>query len=735
MTNVGSPLRVIQTDFRSGEVDPLLYMRVDSKMYPSGAKSLRNCILRAGGAVSRRPGSTRLAALASQRNLISFEYDADEKYILAFGAAALAIYDGTGSLVTSFSGSTDCPWSTYQIASEMTFAQAGDTMVICHSSFQPKILRRTSLTTFAMSTFAFDAAPNNALIYQPYIKFAAADVTLTVSSASVGTGRTVTASSAIFSSAWVGETIRVLGSELTITGYTSTTVVTASVKKAVQRRLDPNPFLSQEASKVIEVTHPYHGLVSGVSVTVSGAIGGLVTTFVYAEINGSFTVTVIDEDRYTITSTSADNANISADFGGPNVTITTTAATRDWEEQTFNARRGWPSACAFHEDRLWLGGSTTLPDGLFSSKTGLYYNFDVGEGEDDASIQTTLGSPRVARIKNILAGSVLQIFTEGAEFVAKQSDGVGLTPATISIRPQTPYGSGKIRPRAFDGATLFVQGNGKTVREFDYVDASDGFQAVDITTLSQHLITEVVSMDVLYGSNTRTEQYAFLVNDDGTMAVFHSNRGEGLAGWVPWETAPGHLFESVCVLGSNLYVSTLRGTDRWLEKIELDNPDVTLDWAVTQSGAASTSWSLTSVYASQTLEVTSNDYYLGTVVANGSGVITTPASVTTITAGLNFDFEVIPLSPDMQLPDGPMTGEKRRISSAIIHVHDSLSLAVDGRSVVTTQIGADLSVAPARISRKIRRFLLGYDRDPVVTLSQLAPLPVTILGMTMEISL
>jgi hypothetical protein len=734
VANLSSPIRIVQTDFRSGELDPLLYMRVDSKIYPSGARTLRNCILRAGGSVGRRPGTTNVNIITGKARTIAFEFDVDEKYILAFGASRLEIFDGNGNDVVTFTGSTNCPWTTDARVTELTVAQAGDVMIICHTSFRPKVLRRTSLTTFTITDFNFTQSSNGAEIFQPYLKYEAATVTLSVSSTTPGTGRTITASASIFSSGWVGDTIRIFGFEITITGYTNTTTLTGTVKKAIAKRLDPNPFLSTDGSGVVEVTHAFHGMASGISITIAGAPEG--AGLARANINGARTITeIIDEDRYTFTAGAGDVADAALDYGGAAVTIATTASTRDWDEQVFSARRGWPAACAFHEDRLWFGGSTTLPDGLFGSKTGLYYNFSAGDGEDDASIQVTLGSPRVARIKHILAGSVLQIFTEGAEFVVRQSDGQGITPSNISIRPQTPYGSGNIPPRSFDGATMFVQGNSKTVREFTFSDTVNSFQAVDVTTLSQHLLTDIVSMDVLYGSETRTEQYAFCVNNDGTMAVFHSNRSEGLAGWTPWYPRSGAFFESVCVLGSQVYVAVRSGVStRTLERFEMDNADVTLDGSKAFSGTVSSNWTLGSPYVLGTFHVVSNGYYLGTVTADAGGNVTLPDAVGSFRVGFLYDWEIVPLPPDTSLPDGPMTGEKRRVSSVTIHTHETLSLSVDGKPVVTTEIGSDLSVPPAPISRKIRKYLLGYDRDPVFTLSQAAPLPVTILGMSMEVS-
>jgi hypothetical protein len=732
--NLSSPARIVQTDFRSGEIDPQLYMRVDSKAYSSGAKSLLNCLLHAGGAVSRRPGSTRLTAnLAANHRIIPFEFDADEKYIIGLTTTQLIIFDPSGTTVQTFTGGSIPTWTLAQIR-EITYAQAGNVMILCHPSFRPKVLRRTGLTTFTLTDYNFLAASNNADIYQPYFKFEDAAVTLAISATPAGTGRTVTASSAIFSSSWVGDTIRIFGKECTITAFTSSTQVTVTSKKDITKRLDPNPFLSREASGIVEVTHAFHGMASGASITITGAptAGGLDRI----NLNGARTITVLDEDRYIFTAGSGDTATDSIDFGGAAIEITTTAGTREWDEQVFSARRGWPTAVCFYEDRLWFGGSTSLPDGLFSSKSGSYFNFSPGEGDDDASIQVTVGSPRIARIRHLHPGSALHIFTDGGEFVAVQSDGQALTPSNRSIRPQTPFGCNTVKPQSFDGSVLFVQANNKSVREFSYTEQRDSFQGTDITVLSQHLVNGIVDCAVLYGSETKTEQYAFFVNGDGTLAVFHSNRSESLAGWVPWRLRPADTVYSVCSLGSTVYILVNREGRFFLERIEMDDSDVTLDCAIAQTnGFATTVWSLGASYASRTVHVMSNGWYIGSFLANGSGQIVISVAVLSIVAGFSFDWEVIPMPPDTSLDDGPITGQKRRINAVTIHILDTLSLSVDGRPVVITQIGSDLSVPPAPISRKIRHFLFGYDRDPVVVLAQQAPLPVKVLGMALEVSL
>ena len=46
-------------------------------------------------------------------------------------------------------------------------------MFICHNTFQTRILERTSLTAFNVSTFNFDTSRDGFDIFQPYHSFQA----------------------------------------------------------------------------------------------------------------------------------------------------------------------------------------------------------------------------------------------------------------------------------------------------------------------------------------------------------------------------------------------------------------------------------------------------------------------------------------------------------------------------------------------------------------------------------
>ena len=103
-------------------------------------------------------------------------------------------------------------------------------------------LYKVGATSFTRTAFGFEQSQNGADTFQPYFKFADDSITLDIDTATAGTGVTCYTSSAYFTSSYVGMKLRYHGSELTITGYTSPTQVTATLEKDVEIVLDEDPF-------------------------------------------------------------------------------------------------------------------------------------------------------------------------------------------------------------------------------------------------------------------------------------------------------------------------------------------------------------------------------------------------------------------------------------------------------------------------------------------------------------
>jgi hypothetical protein len=677
------------------------------------------------GGVERRPGLMYKATLTADSRLIPFDQSVANRYCLAFSAGRLDVYSSDGALLTSVTG---CVWTLAQVMA-MTWTQSADVMIVAHPEWMPQKITRISGASWTVADFAFDNSINSAKRYQPYSKIAADTVTLSLSATS-GAGVTCTASASVFLSTHVGSIIRWHGFEILVTSYTSGTVVVGTIRgsKTVKGELDIDPFRTLNGSGLIEVTHALHGFATGASVTIGGsnAVNGVTA----AQLDGAKTITVVDDNRYTFAS--GGTATSSGDGGGSAVTFTgANLPSRRWDEEVFATPNGFPQAVAFHEGRLWFGGSTQVPDGIWASKVGQFYNFDVGDGLDDDSIGITIGSDDISSVKHIVSNRDLQIFTASSEFYVQRNALSPITPSSIRVIRQTPYGTGDVTPHVFDGATIFVQGNGRNVREFLYGDAENAYNAVDLTVIASHLIVTPVDMHVTYGSSYAGEQYAYVVNSDGTLAVFLSARSEKVAGWSLWSLAGTDSFQSVCCIGNNVFFAVKRGSTYTLEQIATDD-NYTLDKGLVYTGASATVWTVSPFTAGTVLAVIdlSNSAipkYLGTFTVSGGGTITIPNAATTILAGFSFDIEIRTLPVDVTLADGPWAGQWKRIAAVTLFFDQTFNAKLSNNVLELTSAGGN--------STEKKFYLLGYSRSPYITITQAQPEPIRVLGIALEVGI
>ena len=272
-------------------------------------------------------------------------------------------------------------------------------------------------------------------------------------------------------------------------------------------------------------------------------------------------------------------------------TLDSADATAEWDEQLISSQRGYPQAITFHDNRLWLAGVKSKPSSVNASQVGDYFNFSVGTGLASHGIDVAIGGDQVNEIRHLYSSSNLQIFTDSGEYIIPtSSDTSAITPSNIVFRRQTPYGCSRTRPILFDGASLYTQKNGKAVREFIYSDSEAGYVSTNISVLANHLIDSPKDIAMMSGSSTRPEQFAIFTNSgtthNGKLAVFHSIRDEGIAGWTLWTTRTGDTFHSVTSANEHLFCvgkRSLNGSTVYtLEKFGEDD-SISLDCSSTST--------------------------------------------------------------------------------------------------------------------------------------------------------
>jgi len=676
-----------------------------------------------------------------QSHLFPFIFDQNEEYVISVENRRVRCFrlltDGTVSLVANITqdvNSNALPFDREYIK-QYTATQRGDVMWICHPLFAPRLLTRTSLTTFEISTYTFDQRLDNSVIFQPYSKFQSQGVTLDPS-ATTGTGITLTTSSAYWdttggqsggnylSSLHVGVTVRYSGNEITITSVQSSTQATGDVVDELSTRLSVlNPLRTIDSSATVEVTMLAHGFSGGESITISNAssVGGINT----GQLNGARTVSgIIDENTFTFT---AGGSASSAADGGGYVTVTTHSPTADWDEQSFSAKRGYPAAVTFHENRLVYGGTIAEPDALWFSKIGEYFNFDVGEAADADSINLIAATGDVNEIRYLISNRDLQVFTASSELYVPTYLNQAITPTNAQIRKQTPFGVEFVKPVEIDGATIFCELKGKIIREYLYTDAEDAYSSVAISTIASHLIDTPKYAAVAHSGFGLPDSYAAFTMTNGEMVLFTSNRAERRAAWTRVTTAG--TFGSVCAIEDRIFANVY-DSDGNLQLCEFDT-EVGLDFWL--YGAISTNLvDVSAVYSSgDSVDViaikNSTQYSLGAFTVNGSNQVDLSAysaeNYTHAYVGKKYTAKIITNAVDASMGGGPATGTPRGITNIVLDLKNANSVKVNSRKP---------SMAAGFTGKKEFRSL-GYSRDPQITIEQDDPLTMQVNGIVTEL--
>ena len=445
-----------------------------------------------------------------------------------------------------------------------------------------------------------------------------------------------------------------------------------------------------------------------------------------------------EEIEFTDSSDVIHHINITAYVSGTVITGTfdtapaNTNARTTWKEQVFSSRKGFARAVTFHDQRLIFGGSRDLPNHLFMSKTGEFFNFDVGEALDDESIQIQIAENQISEIKALGSFRHLTIFTSEQELYVPTSENKPLTPTTISVKKQTSYGSSSVPPVEFDGAMVFLTKSKGAVREFVYSDVGQAYNADALTLISPHIIGTPTQMASQREAADQLEAYMYLVNSDGKMPVFMSIRKEQLQGWAEWSTQGE--FKNVVVVNRQVYAICERTINSaTFTSLELLDNEYHTDSAIKATNAtAKTNWTIAHLPNTQ-IVVKSENYAMGTYTTDANGDFTLTVAVDNIEVGLDYTPELVTLPAEFQLPDGISFGQKRRVVRAVLDLNETLNVKTKGTTLLVRRVTNNFANQPNVITGRKEVYLLGWGNEGTVTLTQDQPLPITINGIMLEV--
>jgi hypothetical protein len=226
----------IQTNFSTGELDPLLRARVDLTAYANALEEATNVVCQPQGGIRRRPGLKYLASLANSGTesaangvrLVEFEFSTTDSYMLCFTHNRMYIFKNE-ALVTNINGTGNPYLDTSAVGligsalANVVWTQSADTLIVVHQDVAPvKIVRGASDSLWTVSAIAFDTYPSYAFTATT------TNPAGTLTPSAVSGKVTLTASAAVFSAGSVGQYVNATPQgRAKIVKYNSTTSVDA----------------------------------------------------------------------------------------------------------------------------------------------------------------------------------------------------------------------------------------------------------------------------------------------------------------------------------------------------------------------------------------------------------------------------------------------------------------------------------------------------------------------------
>ena len=680
-----SNIKTLQRSFSGGEVSPEMFGRIDDVKYQSGAAKMRNFIAKPQGPAANRPGFQFVRAVKDSTKkvrLIPFTYSTTQTMVIEMGAGYFRFHT-QGSTVMNGSVPYELA-NTYNEADlfDIHYVQSADVLTLVHPAYKPKELRRLGATNWTL-----------------------ADISFTTTVTSPG--------------------------GVTATAHGEDTTTDAVEMRYVVTTIAADGISESEQSAVATVTQNIYR--TGNYNTISwGAVSGASRYYVYKYQGGIYGYIG------NTTSTTINDDNIAPDL----------SRTPPTYESVFKDTLNYPGAVSYFEQRRCFAGTLNQPQNIWMTRSGTESNMSYSLPiRDDDRISFRVAAREANTIRHIVPLTQLLLLTSSAEWRVTSINSDAITPTTISVRPQSYIGASNVQPVIINNNLIYVASRGGHVRECSYSWQANGFITGDLSIRSAHLFDNLDVGDMAYSK--APFPVVWFISNSGKLLGLTYIPEQQIGSWHQHDT--DGLFESCTVVAEGnediLYVvvkrtingSSVRYVERLASRQFADQTDAFfVDCGLTYSGVPADEISGLSHLEGKTVSILADGaVHPQRVVSGGKVTLDVEASKIHIGLPITADIQTLPLA--MQIDSAFGQGRYKNVNKAWLRVFRSSGIFIgpDTENLVeakqrTTEI---YGKAPELKSEELQIMLTpSWSDSGSVFIRQSDPLPLTIVGMTLEVA-
>jgi hypothetical protein len=394
-----------------------------------------------------------------------------------------------------------------------------------------------------------------------------------------------------------------------------------------------------------------------------------------------------------------------------------------------------PAAVSYYEQRRCFAGGSAYPLNIWMTKSGteslMSYSLPI---RDDDRISVRVAAREGGTIRHIVPLSQLIILTSEAEWRVTSVNNDAITPASISVKPQSYIGASNVQPVIVNNSLVYCAARGGHVRELGYNWQANGFISGDLSLRAIHLFDAHEILDMAFAK--APQPIIWFVSDSGKLLGLTYVPEQQVGAWHQHDT--DGVFESCAVIpeGSEdyLYVivkRTIGGVvKRYVERMESRQDAFFVDSGLIYNGAPSDEISGLDHLEGKTVSILADGaVHAQRVVTDGKITLSAEASVVHAGLPIQADLETLPVAFQV---DGYGQGRQKNVNKIWVRVDSSFGLRVGPDSSHLTTI-----VSPATSQTQELQLMLtpSWQESGKVFIRQSDPLPLSVLSYTLEIAI
>jgi len=204
-----------------------------------------------------------------------------------------------------------------------------------------------------------------------------------------------------------------------------------------------------------------------------------------------------------------------------------TDPTDRWAEGAWSSYRGFPRSVCIHQERTYWGGNAYRPDEIWASKVADWHNMQLGS-LDDSGLDLTCAGGKINRIQWLLSEESLLVGTSGGIQICSGGDKNDPITPKAKMRAASSVGSAAVQAVLVNGVGLYLQKDGKKLRECGYVYEVDKYETPDATILADHILGDGgVELDY----QNSPDSILWSPRADGQLCTYTYEPGQQVGAW------------------------------------------------------------------------------------------------------------------------------------------------------------------------------------------------------------